>query len=96
MPTKIICLKLTEEGAKSLKQSRERYREAIRGLEAAGGKLLGAWAVEGPYDFVLALDVPDDRAGFALAATAAMRGTSRTETWTALPIDDFYALVERL
>jgi uncharacterized protein with GYD domain len=96
MPTRVLLLKLTAEGTKSLKESRARYQESVRGLEAAGGKVLGSWAVQGPYDFLLVVDLPDEKSGFALGAAAAMRGTATTETWSAIPINEFYDLVDRL
>jgi uncharacterized protein with GYD domain len=96
MPTKAILLKMTPEGMKDLKGGRQRFEESRRQLEAAGGKILSAWAVQGPYDFLVLVDLPDDRAGFALNAAASRRGTATTETWSILPIDEFYTLVEKV
>lgn len=56
--------------------------------------MLQAWAVTGPYDILVVADVPDEKSGFA--AATAMRGTVTSETWSALPLEEFYDLVDRL
>jgi uncharacterized protein with GYD domain len=45
--------------------------------------------VLGPYDFVTILEAPDNMTVSRVATELASRGTVKTETLPAIPIDDF-------
>ncbi len=96
MPTYISLLKMTPEGAKDIKGLPKRYEDFRKHLEQAGGKLVGAYAVMGQYDYVAVFDVPDDATAVSLALRIAQRGTSSTQTMRAIPMDEFVQLVNRL
>ncbi len=96
MPTYISLLKMTPEGARDIKGMPGRYEDARKNLEKAGGKLVGAYAVMGEYDYVLIADLPDDDAAVSLALKVAQRGTVSTQTLRAIPMEEFVQLVNRL
>jgi uncharacterized protein with GYD domain len=60
MPTYVTLMKLTDEGVRGIKDAPKRIEEGIKGLEAAGGKLLGFYVVMGEYDYVGIAEAPSD------------------------------------
>jgi uncharacterized protein with GYD domain len=96
MPTYISLLKMTAEGARDIKGLPGRFDAFRKNLEQAGGRLIGAYAVMGEYDYVAIVDVPDDAAAISLALKVAQRGTSTTHTLRAMPMEEFVKLVNKL
>jgi uncharacterized protein with GYD domain len=45
-------MKLTERGAKDLKNAPRRFESAIKAWELMGGTMLGAYFVMGEYDYI--------------------------------------------
>jgi len=56
-----------------------------------GVKVIAQYAVLGQYDFVNILEAPDEKAMAKVAMSLAARGTLKSTTLTAIPIDDFIA-----
>ena len=52
MPLCILLSSLTDEGRKPVKSKPERIKEVNKETEGMGAKVLGRYAVLGPYDFV--------------------------------------------
>jgi uncharacterized protein with GYD domain len=50
MATYISLMKLTDEGVRNIKEAPQRVANAIKALEAMGGKLIGMYSVMGEYD----------------------------------------------
>ncbi len=96
MPTYISLLKMTAEGARDIKGLPGRFNEFRKNVEKAGGRLIGAYAVMGHYDYVAIVDVPDDTTAVSLALKVAQRGTSTTQTLRAIPMEEFVKLVDQL
>ncbi len=96
MPTYISLLKMTPEGARDIKGLPGRFDEFRKNLEKAGGRLVGAYAVMGQYDYVAIVDVPDDATAISLALKVSQKGTSATQTMRAMPMDEFVKLVTKL
>ncbi|HWP35199.1 MAG TPA: GYD domain-containing protein [Thermodesulfobacteriota bacterium] len=96
MPTYITLLKMTPEGAREIKGLPGRYDDFRRNLENAGGRLIGAYAVMGEFDYVAIFDVPDDTTAVSLALKIAQKGTSMTRTMRAFPMDEFVRIVGAL
>ncbi len=89
MPTYIMLTKLTAEGVQTIKNNPERIREVNRELESLGASVKAQWATLGRYDFVNVVEAPDELTIARVSLELGSRGTSRYETLTAIPIDDF-------
>ena len=80
---------LTDEGRKTLKSRPERIKEVNKEIEAMGIKVLGQYAVLGPYDFMTLLDAPNNEAVLRLSVVLGSRGTIQLMTLPALSVDEF-------
>lgn len=95
MPTYVMLTKLTTWGRKSIKERPERIKEVNKEVEAMGVRIIGQYAVLGPYDFVNILDAPDDAAVSRVAVELGARGTLETLTMSAITLNDFIANLSR-
>ena len=86
-----MLTKLTTWGRKSIKERPERIKEVNKEVEAMGVRIIGQYAVLGPYDFVNILDAPDDAAVSRVAVELGSRGTLETMTMSAITLNDFIA-----
>jgi uncharacterized protein with GYD domain len=91
MPKFIMLSTLGPEGAHTLRENPERLREVNAEVEAMGVKVLEQYALLGPYDFLNILDAPDEKTMANVALTLGARGTVKTLTLTAIPVDEFIA-----
>jgi len=58
-------------------------------VEAMGVKVIKQYALLGPYDFCNILEAPDEKVMARLAISLGARGTLKSLTLTAIPIDEF-------
>ena len=93
MPIYVTLLKNTAQGAKEMKDFGAAVEEAAGWIAQDGGKVLGAYALQGHYDFVWITEYPDHKGIGKSLLSAAARGIVVTETLEALPIDQFIALL---
>ena len=91
MPTYVMLTNLTTWGRKSVKERPERIKEVNKEVEAMGVRIIGQYAVLGPYDFVNILDAPDDAAISRVAVELGARGTLETMTMSAITLNEFIA-----
>jgi uncharacterized protein with GYD domain len=89
MPTFIMFSTLGPEGAATLVDHPERLREVNSEVEAMGVKVLQQYALLGPYDFCNILEAPDERIMAKVALVLGARGTVKTLTMPAVPIDEY-------
>lgn len=88
MPTYVMITTLTEEGRKTIKENPERIKEVNSEVERMGARIIGQYAILGPYDFVNVLEAPDNETITRIAIELGSRGTIHTMTLPAIPIDD--------
>jgi len=91
MPTFIMLTTLTSEGVQTVKNNPSRIREVNRELEQLGVTVKAQWATLGHFDFVNVVEAPDENVMARASLELGSRGTSRYETLTAIPIDEFIA-----
>jgi len=96
MPTYISLMKLTKQGIKDIKNAPQRLEEAVKGLEAMGGKVLGFYITMGEYDYVGIAEVPSDEAALTYMLGLGSAGNVRTTTIKAFSREEFAAMVKRL
>jgi uncharacterized protein with GYD domain len=89
MPTYIMLTKLTPEGIQTIKNNPARIREVNTEVAQLGAEVKAQWATLGEYDFVNVIEAPDEKVMARVSLELGSRGTSRYETLTAIPIDDF-------
>lgn len=88
MPMYVVLGRLTEQGAKNIKDWPTWGRENRAHAERLGIKVHGAYVTQGQYDFVIVAEAPDEQTMLAQAFSVASRGNSRTETLLAIPLDE--------
>jgi uncharacterized protein with GYD domain len=85
----VVLSILTDEGRKTIKQRPGRIKEVNKEIEAMGIKVLGQYAVLGPYDFVTLLEAPNNEAVLKMSVELGSRGTVQLITLPAIPVDEF-------
>ena len=80
---------LGPEGMATLRQSPQRLKEVNSEVEAMGARVVSQWALLGQYDFATILEAPDEKTITKVAVTLGARGTLKTKTLIAVPIDEF-------
>jgi uncharacterized protein with GYD domain len=96
MPTYIVLMNLTEQGAKDIKNAPERVQTAVDALENAGGKLVGFYLTMGEYDYVSVVEVPSDEVALLQLFGLAMGGNVNTTTLKAFTLEEFGEIVKQL
>ena len=91
MPKYLMLSTLGPAGAATLADHPERLTEVNAEVEAMGVKVLAQYALLGPYDFCNLVEAPDEKVMAKVALALGARGTLKTLTITAIPIDEFVA-----
>ena len=85
----LILSNLTDEGAKTLKKNPERIKEVNEELKKMGVKVIEQYAIFGNIDFVNIVETDDDASLAKAVVELASRGSVKTVTYRAIPIDEF-------
>jgi uncharacterized protein with GYD domain len=96
MPTYVLLMKITDQGAKDIKGAPKRIEEAIKGFQALGGKMLCFYAVTGKYDYLAIGECPNDEVAMTFGLGLAARGTVRLTTLKAFTKEEFTNIVSKL
>lgn len=91
----VMLTTLTDEGRKTIKENPERIKAVNQEVEAMGVKILGQYALLGPYDFVNVLDAPSNEVITRVAINLGARGTLGTLTMAGMTLDDFIKGVKK-
>jgi uncharacterized protein with GYD domain len=84
---------LGPDGWETLREKPERIHQVRSEVEALGLTVHAQYALMGQYDFLNIIEAPDDETMAKAAIMLAARGTMRTTTLPAIPVE---ALVEKL
>jgi uncharacterized protein with GYD domain len=95
VPRYVMLSTLGPHGAATLHELPERLKEVNEEVAALGVTVLEQYALLGQYDFINILDAPDDATVAKLAISLAARGTMKTVTLPAIPVDDFISTLKR-
>ena len=93
MPMYAMLSTLGPDGWETVRQKPERIRQVTAEVEALGLKVHAQYALMGQYDFLNIIEAPDEEAMANAAIMLAARGTMRTTTLPAIPVED---LIRRL
>ena len=96
MANYVILMKLTEQGAKTVKEAPERIEAGIKTLEKMGGKVIGFYAVMGEYDYVAVGEAQSDEVAATFALRLGWLGNVRTTTLRAYTKEEFAAMVKKM
>ena len=94
MSTFLMLSTLGPEGMATLREHPERLRQVNDEVEAMGARVVAQWALLGQYDFATVLEAPDEQTMTRVAVALGARGTLKTKTLTAVPIDEFLRTLE--
>ena len=89
MATFLMLSTVGPDGAATLRENPARLRQVNAEVEAMGVRVVAQWALLGPYDFCTVLEAPDERVMARVALLLGARGTLKTLTLSAIPIDDY-------
>jgi len=96
MPNYVILMKLTDQGAKTIKDAPGRIEAGIKGFEKMGGKVSGFYVVMGEYDYVAVGEAPSDEVATTFSLALGSLGNVRTTTLKAYTKEEFTAIVKKL
>ncbi|MHB8328050.1 MAG: GYD domain-containing protein [Acidimicrobiales bacterium] len=94
MVTFLMLSTIGPEGMATLRENPGRLQEVNSEVEAMGAHVVAQWALLGQYDFATVLEAPDEQTMTRVAVSLGARGTLKTKTLTAVPIDEFIAAVQ--
>jgi len=89
MPTFIMLTTLTSDGVKTLKDNPARIGEVNKEVEQLGVKVKDQYATLGQYDFVSVVEAPDAETMAKVSVELGSRGTTSSQTLTAIPAEEF-------
>jgi uncharacterized protein with GYD domain len=93
MPTYVMLSTLGPDGWGTLRDNPDRIAAVRSEVEALGLKVTAQYALMGQYDFLNVIEAPDEQTMAKAAIMLAARGTMRTTTMQAIPVEQ---LVETL
>ena len=96
MNTYITLMKLTDQGAKGLKEAPKRVEDALKVFDQMGGKLIGFYATQGEYDYIGIGEASSDENATAFSLALSSLGNVRTTTLRAFTIKEFAEMVKKL
>jgi len=96
MATYVTLVKFTSEGLKNVGDLGQTFGEGMKTVAQMGIKTIAAYGLLGPYDMMFIFEAPDEKAAAAVPLSFAPRGVGQTETWTAIPMEEFVKLTGRL
>ena len=94
MRTFLMLSTIGPEGAATLHNNPDRLREVNADVESMGARVLQQWALLGPYDFATVLEADDEKAMARIALRLGARGTIKTLTLNAIPVEDYLSAVK--
>jgi len=96
MPTYVTLLKFTSEGLKGMPDFGKSWEEGKKRAEQMGIKSVGAYGLLGRYDMMFIYEAPNEKAAASLPLSFTPEGSAQTETWTAIPMEEFAKLAAKM
>jgi uncharacterized protein with GYD domain len=96
MVRRILLMKLTDQGVKSIKDAPQRIEQGIKTYEKMGGKMIGFYAVTGEYDYIAIGESPSEEVGMAFNIGLSALGNVRVTTINAFTVEEFAKAVKML
>ena len=96
MLTYISLVIWTDQGIRNVKESPQRLDAFKKGVEAAGGKVIGFYLTMGRYDMVTIVESPSDEVTAAMVLSMGRLGNVRTETLKAFPEEQYRGIIAKV
>lgn len=96
MATFIMLSTLGPNGMETLSRRPDRVMAVNSEVEAMGARVIAQYALLGEYDFLTVLEAPDEHTMAKVAVALGSRGTLKTRTLPAIPVEDFLSDVAAL
>ena len=96
MPTYISLVNWTDQGVRNIKESPQRFDAFKKGVEAAGGKVIGFYLTMGRHDMVVIIEAPSDEAAATVMLSVGRLGNVRTETLKAFPEAEYRKIIAKI
>ena len=96
MERRILLMKLTDQGARDIKNAPQRIEQAVKTFEKMGGKMLGFYAVTGKYDYIAIGESPSEEVAMIFVMGLSALGNVRTTSCQAFTVEEFSNLVKKL
>jgi uncharacterized protein with GYD domain len=98
MTTFVLLSRVSLRSPSEVKTIGEMDREFERrlGKQCPEVRRIASYALLGEYDFLHIFDAPDPKSAAKVALLAQTFGAGTTQTLTAIPIDEFRAIVEEV
>jgi uncharacterized protein with GYD domain len=96
MPAYISLFNFTEQGIKTVKDTVNRVQMVKKQAEATGGRVIGAWWLQGQYDGVIIFEAPDEDTAARSILANGMAGNNRTVTMRAFSEDEMTRILSGL
>ncbi len=96
MPTYVVLYRFTDQGAKDIKNSLQRAREARAENERRGFKVHGIYWTQGRYDLVAVVEAPDEQAMMAGLFNINSAGNVRSETLRAFTEAEMEPIIQKM
>lgn len=96
MPSYVILLNWTEQGARNGRDTIERAKAFGAAVESLGGKVREHLYTLGEYDIVAVTEFPDDDTAATALIQLASLGNVRTKTMRAFTDEETAAIITRL
>jgi uncharacterized protein with GYD domain len=92
----VTLYKFTDQGIRNIKDSPERVQAAAAAWEAMGGKLLGVYSTQGPYDLVAISETDDEEMAAAFALSMGALGNVTTLTMRAFDTEEYARIISKM
>ena len=89
-------MKLTDQGAKTIKDAPGRIEAGVKAFEKMGGKVSGFYVVMGEYDYVAVGETPSDEVATTFVPSTWLAWKVRTTTLRAYKEEEFAVMVKKL
>ena len=94
MATYIVLASLTDQGARTMQDLRQRLENARATFSAYGAELKHIYFAMGQYDYVVIAEAPDDETITRVSLAVSAQGNVRTNSFRAFTESEALALVE--
>ncbi len=95
MPVYASFLKVTAEGNREIRKSRDRFEQGRKNVEQAGGKIISAYYIVAKGEYLILTEFPDEDSRVKSMINTLQHGTVSYEVYKALPVEEFLKLVEK-
>jgi uncharacterized protein with GYD domain len=95
MPSYVVLMNWTDEGAKTASETVDRYEGAKNQLAERGVTIKEIYWTIGPYDLVTIVEAADDETASAALLRLASQGNLRTTTMRGFSADELRAVIEK-